>query len=188
MERLPPCWRHLGLHQPAVPAYPRTDAHECLGRAIHVHGPAESGSQVTSYFFIHFQVISMLTVSYYSPVLYRFFHILTPPSELPPLPEGVRSYWPVHGYTVLQIVVTAIIFIVTLTKGAPAFPVIIITLVPIRLLLMNRIWNKHTLKFVDAWACREGTPEDEEDVVTASEKAAAPSSTRKEQEEPVACV
>ena len=84
--------------------------------------------------------------------------------------------------------VTVIIFIVTLTKGAPAFPVIIITLVPVRLLLMNRIWNKHTLKFVDAWACRDGTPEDDEDVVTAREKAAAPSSTGKEQEEPVAGV
>lgn len=61
----------------------------------------------------------------------------------------------------MQIVVTIIIFIVTLTKGAPAFPLIIIALVPIRLLLMNKIWNRETLRFVDAWACRDGTPEDE---------------------------
>lgn len=66
----------------------------------------------------------------------------------------------------MQIVVTIIIFIVTLTKGAPAFPLIIIALVPIRLLLMNKIWDRETLRFVDAWACRDGTPDDE----TQSEK------------------
>lgn len=63
-----------------------------------------------------------------------------------------------------------VIFIVTLTQGAPAFPVIIIALVPVRLLLMNRIWNKETLRFVDAWACRDGTPEDGEDVIAGREK------------------
>lgn len=65
---------------------------------------------------------------------------------------------------------TVIIFIVTLTKGAPAFPVIIIALVPIRLLLMNRIWHRETLRFVDAWACREGTPEDDEDAKASPEE------------------
>ncbi len=39
----------------------------------------------------------------------------------------------------------------------------IIALVPIRLLVMNRIWHRETLRFVDAWACKEGTPEDDED-------------------------
>ena len=58
---------------------------------------------------------------------------------------------------------TVIIFIVTLTKGAPAFPVIIIALVPARLLLMNKLWNRETLRFVDAWACRDGTPETDDD-------------------------
>ena len=38
---------------------------------------------------------------------------------------------------------------------------IIIALVPARLLLINRLWPKETLRFVDAWACRKGTPEDE---------------------------
>lgn len=55
------------------------------------------------------------------------------------------------------------IFIVTLTQGAPAFPVIIIALVPLRLLVMRRWWDRETLRFVDAWACREGGPEGEED-------------------------
>jgi hypothetical protein len=64
---------------------------------------------------------------------------------------------------VLQIVLTIIIFIVTLTKAAPAFPVLIIALVPFRLLLMKRWWPREVLRFVDAWACREGSPEDEED-------------------------
>ena len=65
---------------------------------------------------------------------------------------------------------TIIIFIVTLTKGAPAFPVIVIALVPVRLLLMNRLWDRETLRFVDAWACKEGTPEDEEDERVGAEK------------------
>lgn len=51
----------------------------------------------------------------------------------------------------------------TLTKAAPAFPVLIIALVPFRLLFMKRWWNREVLRFVDAWACREGTPEDDED-------------------------
>ena len=106
-----------------------------------------------------------------SPILYRFFYLLTPPSELPELPRTVQSYSGVHIYTITQIVVTVVIFIVTLTKGAPAFPIIIIALVPIRLLVMNRMWHKETLRFVDAWACRDGTPEDDEDRRAAAAKA-----------------
>ncbi|KAJ5034905.1 uncharacterized protein L3040_008173 [Drepanopeziza brunnea f. sp. 'multigermtubi'] len=98
-----------------------------------------------------------------NPILYRIFYMLTPPSELPPLPPGVRNYWGVHGFTAVQIIMTGIIFYVTLTVAAPAFPVIIIALVPTRLLLMNKIWSRDTLRLVDAWACRDGTPEDEED-------------------------
>ncbi|CAF9937126.1 MAG: hypothetical protein HETSPECPRED_010565 [Heterodermia speciosa] len=108
-----------------------------------------------------------------NPILYRFFNLLTPQSDLPPLPENLKNYWPIHTYTVSQIVVTVIIFIVTLTQGAPAFPVIIIALVPVRLLLMNRIWSKDALRLVDAWACRDGTPEDGEDVIAKREKASA---------------
>ena len=106
-----------------------------------------------------------------SPILYRTFYLLTPPSELPELPKTVKSYWGVHVYTVAQIVLTVVIFIVTLTKGAPAFPIIIIALVPIRLLVMNRMWHRETLRFVDAWACRDGTSEDDEDRRTAVAKA-----------------
>ena len=96
-----------------------------------------------------------------NPVLYRFLFLLTPPSELPPLPEKMPGYLQVHVYTVTQVVATAIIFYVTLTVAGPVFPVIIIALVPIRLLVMNRLWNREVLKFVDAWACRDGCPEDE---------------------------
>ena len=106
-----------------------------------------------------------------NPILFRFFYLITPPSELPILPPSIssdnpptwKSYGAVHGYTVVQIVITVIIFIVTLTKGAPAFPVIIIALVPVRLIFMNRIWRREVLRYVDAWSCREGTPEDVED-------------------------
>lgn len=77
-------------------------------------------------------------------------------------------------YTAAQIIVTVIIFVVTLTKGAPAFPLIIIALVPIRLLLMNKLWKRDTLKFVDAWACKDGTPEDDEDRPAEREKHCPP--------------
>ena len=43
------------------------------------------------------------------------------------------------------------------------FPVIIIALVPVRLVIMKKLWNIETLRHVDQWACKEGTPEDEED-------------------------
>ncbi|KAJ5908156.1 hypothetical protein N7495_000838 [Penicillium taxi] len=115
-----------------------------------------------------------------NPILYRTLYLLTPPSELPVLPNSMRkttelpgiteetppqnpSYIPVHLYTSLQIVITVVIFILTLTRGAPAFPVLIIALVPFRLMVMKRWWPREVLRFVDAWACREGTPEDDED-------------------------
>jgi hypothetical protein len=98
-----------------------------------------------------------------NPILFRFFYLLTPPSELPPLPKGIKNYWGIHSYTVLQILVTGIIFYVTLTIAAPAFPIIIIALVPVRLWIMNKLWNRETLRFVDAWACKNGTPEDDQD-------------------------
>ena len=34
---------------------------------------------------------------------------------------------------------------------------------PIRLLSMNTLWARSTLRFVDAWACRPGRPEDDDD-------------------------
>ncbi|KAK0729841.1 HCO3 transporter family-domain-containing protein [Lasiosphaeris hirsuta] len=96
-----------------------------------------------------------------NPILPRAAHMATPPSELPPLPTGVT--WPsVHVYTALQIVMTGVIFGVKLTVAVPGFPIIIIILVPVRLLVMNRIWSRETLRFVDGWACREGRPEDED--------------------------
>jgi len=98
-----------------------------------------------------------------NPILFRFFHTLTPQSELPPLPKGIGNWWGVHGFTVVQIVATGVIFGITLTVAAPAFPVVIIALVPVRLLVMGRIWGRETLRFVDGWACREGGPEEDED-------------------------
>lgn len=121
-----------------------------------------------------------------SPILYRFFYLLTPPSELPQLPKAVKNYRGIHVFTIVQIVMTVVIFIVTLTKAAPAFPVIIIALVPIRLLVMNRIWNRETLRFVDAWACRDGTPEDDEDKLAAAPYDSASSPGIQQQEKLVA--
>lgn len=98
-----------------------------------------------------------------NPILYRFFHMLTPASELPPLPKGVKNYWGIHMFTVAQIVMAGLILYVTLTPAAPAFPVIIIALVPVRLWVMVRLWDRETLRFVDEWACRSGMLEDDED-------------------------
>jgi hypothetical protein len=84
----------------------------------------------------------------------------------------VDRYLGIHIYTAVQIVVTVVIFVVTLTKGAPAFPLIIIALVPLRLLLMNKIWKRDTLRYIDAWACKDGTPEDDDDRRAEQEKTA----------------
>lgn len=90
------------------------------------------------------------------------------------MPVKLRSYWPIHGYTAAQIVITILIFVITLTKGAPAFPVVIIALVPVRLMFMKKIWDRETLRYVDGWACVEGTPEDDEDKTAEAEKRVRP--------------
>jgi len=167
VECLPTCRSNSGLHQSSIPSRPRTDANERLGRAFPIHGGAKSLRKVRNS-FLHLRIVEAKDIS--SPILYRTFYLLTPPSELPKLPTSIKGYLGVHIYTVVQIIATVMIFIVTLTKGAPAFPVIIIALVPIRLLLMNKLWNREILKFVDAWACREGTPEDDEDLLHGNEK------------------
>ncbi|KAL7270188.1 hypothetical protein RUND412_007116 [Rhizina undulata] len=89
-----------------------------------------------------------------NPILFR------PESELPPLPNGIQGYKGIHVYTLLQIVITAGIFVITFTPGAPVFPVIVVLLVPIRLKIMNRFWSIQTLNFVDSWACKEGDFDD----------------------------
>jgi hypothetical protein len=90
----------------------------------------------------------------------------------------------VHTYTLLQIFLRVAIFAITFTPAAPCFPIIIV-LVPVRLKIMTKYWNKETLKRVpphpllfleyevdrtfgvdvDAWACKPDDklyPEDEE--------------------------
>lgn len=96
-----------------------------------------------------------------NPILPRIGYLVTPRTELPPLPAGVKGWMGVHMYTLLQLFMTAVVFGVTLTVAAPAFPIIIIILVPIRLKVMNRLWDRETLRWVDGWACREGKPEDD---------------------------
>ncbi|GKT62442.1 anion exchange protein [Colletotrichum tofieldiae] len=96
-----------------------------------------------------------------NPILARIWHLLTPISELPALPHGA-SWTGIHFYTIAQLVLTGIVFGVTLTVAAPGFPIIIIILVPVRLFFMNRVWSRQTLRYVDGWATREGKPEDDE--------------------------
>ena len=98
-----------------------------------------------------------------NPILRRTGYLVTPSSELPPLPPTVSSYRAIHAFTIVQIVVTAGIFAITLTKAAPVFPVLIIVLVPVRLKVMSRLWPREVLRAIDAWACRDGRPEDDED-------------------------
>lgn len=106
------------------------------------------------FMFMGYQSLSV------NPILPRILYLLTPASELPALPAGIESWVGVHSFTIVQILMTGAIFGVTLTVAAPAFPIIIIILVPVRLLVMNRIWGRETLRFVDGWACRDGKPED----------------------------
>ena len=49
------------------------------------------------------------------------------------------------------------------------FPIIIMAFVPIRLFVMNKLWARSTLRYVEAWACRPGRPEDEKDGGNATE-------------------
>ena len=70
----------------------------------------------------------------------------SPSSELPALPNGVKGYRQIHAYTLVQIILTVGVFVVTFTSAAAAFPVIIVALVPIRLRIMNRIWDVEVLK------------------------------------------
>ncbi|XWX02178.1 hypothetical protein V2A60_010211 [Cordyceps javanica] len=106
-----------------------------------------------------------------NPILPRIANLLTPTGELAPLPANV-TWLGMHTYTITQIVLTGIVFGVTLTVAAPAFPLIIIALVPLRLAFMNKIWSKETLRAVDGWACRPGKPEDtiEEQPISIDEK------------------
>ncbi|KAJ4133157.1 hypothetical protein NW754_015968 [Fusarium falciforme] len=105
------------------------------------------------FMFMGYQSLSV------NPILERVVHLLTPPSDLHELPPGV-TWFGIHAYTITQIILTGIVFGVTLTVAAPAFPLIIIALVPVRLSLMNRLWSRETLRLVDGWACRDGKPED----------------------------
>ncbi|KAJ3498885.1 hypothetical protein NLG97_g783 [Lecanicillium saksenae] len=117
------------------------------------------------FMFMGYQSLSV------NPILERIAHLLTPPGELEPLPANV-TWLGMHAYTITQIVLTGIVFGVTLTVAAPAFPLIIIALVPLRLTLMNKIWTRETLRSVDGWACRPGKPEDtvEEQAMVFDEK------------------
>lgn len=117
------------------------------------------------FMFMGYQSLSV------NPILERIAHLVTPPSELAPLPANV-TWLGMHGYTITQIILTGIVFGVTLTVAAPAFPLIIIALVPLRLTMMNKIWTRETLRAVDGWACRPGKPEDtaEEQLMAFDEK------------------
>ncbi|PHH60904.1 hypothetical protein CDD81_1065 [Ophiocordyceps australis] len=106
------------------------------------------------FLFMAYQSLSI------NPILKRVAHLLTPRSELPPLPPDV-TWLAIHCFTLCQLVLTAAIFAMTLTVAAPAFPLVIVALVPVRLSLMNRIWSRQLLRVVDGWACRPGKPEDD---------------------------
>ncbi|UNI24124.1 hypothetical protein JDV02_009899 [Purpureocillium takamizusanense] len=99
-----------------------------------------------------------------NPMLARVGHLVTPPSALPPLDSGNGngkvSWRGVHAFTAAQLLLTALVFGVTLTVAAPAFPLLVVALVPLRLTVMPRLWSRETLAHVDAWACRPGRPED----------------------------
>ena len=142
-------WWHSDHYFAAFDAHSVTHTHQRPGRLIPIHGRAKSEWQS------HFLSIFLSA--------YAVIGVALPPSISTANTPKWTSYAPMHGYTIVQIVVTLIIFVITLTRAAPAFPSVIIALVPVRLLLMNKIWRREVLRFVDAWACREGTPEDDEE-------------------------
>lgn len=110
------------------------------------------------FMFMGYQSISV------NPILQGIARCLTPPSELPEAPTGA-TWLGIHTYTIAQVVITGVVFGITLTVAAPAFPLVIIALVPLRLTLMNKVWSQGTLRAVDGWACRPGKPEDNSDIL-----------------------
>ncbi|KAG7123193.1 putative transporter like protein [Verticillium longisporum] len=122
----------------------------------HVLGLTPTSVLAGLFLFMGYQSLSV------NPILSRIGHLVTAPADLPELPSGA-SWLGVHSYTITQLVLTGIVFGVTLTVAAPGFPIIIIVLVPMRLHLMSKIWSRETLRYVDGWATREGKPEDNED-------------------------
>ncbi|CCF37847.1 hypothetical protein CH063_09086 [Colletotrichum higginsianum] len=120
----------------------------------HVLGLTPTSVLAGLFMFMGYQSLSV------NPILTRIWQLLTPISELPDLPHGA-SWMGIHFYTITQLVLTGIVFGVTLTVAAPGFPIIIIILVPVRLFFMNRVWSRQTLRYVDGWATREGKPEDD---------------------------
>ncbi|KJZ75954.1 hypothetical protein HIM_04778 [Hirsutella minnesotensis 3608] len=135
-------------------------------------GLAQTSVLAGLFLFMGYQSLSV------NPILERVANILTPRSQLPELPSGV-TWLGIHCYTVTQIVLTAIVFAITLTVAAPAFPLVIIALVPVRLTLMNRIWSRETLRVVDGWACRPGKPEDQDQDATSLDLQTTPSDEEK---------
>ncbi|KAM0269262.1 hypothetical protein ACHAQH_009787 [Verticillium albo-atrum] len=121
----------------------------------HVLGLTPTSVLAGLFLFMGYQSLSV------NPILSRIGYLVTTPADLPELPLGA-SWRGVHTYTVAQLVLTGIVFGVTLTVAAPGFPIIIIILVPVRLHIMNKIWSRETLRYVDGWATREGKPEDGE--------------------------
>ncbi|KAL9945004.1 hypothetical protein D7B24_000365 [Verticillium nonalfalfae] len=122
----------------------------------HVLGLTPTSVLAGLFLFMGYQSLSV------NPILSRIGYLVTAPADLPELPSGA-SWLGVHSYTITQLVLTGIVFGVTLTVAAPGFPIIIIVLVPIRLHLISKIWSRETLRYVDGWATREGKPEDNED-------------------------
>ena len=114
-----------------------------------------------SYISVLSSTLTFLVVN--SPILGRVALLFSSSSERAPLPESVRSCWSVHAYSIVQIAVKVGVFVLTFTKAAPVCPLIFIVLVPIRLLVMKRLWDRDTLRYVDGWACKDGTPEDDND-------------------------
>nr|XP_036588987.1 hco3-transporter family protein [Colletotrichum truncatum]KAF6800629.1 hco3-transporter family protein [Colletotrichum truncatum] len=105
----------------------------------HVLGLTPTSVLAGLFMFMGYQSLSV------NPILTRIWHLLTPISELPALPHGA-SWGGIHLYTISQLILTGIVFGVTLTVAAPGFPIIIIILVPVRLFLMNKIWSRETLR------------------------------------------
>ncbi|KAF2993246.1 hypothetical protein E8E13_000432 [Curvularia kusanoi] len=97
-----------------------------------------------------------------NPILHRLGYMLTPKSQLPPLPAGVSRWRDIHTWTLTQLVITYSIFGITQSPAGPAFPIIVFSLVPLRLKVLKRYWSPHLLRHVDRWACKHGFPEDEE--------------------------
>jgi len=80
----------------------------------------------------------------------RLLHMITEHKLIAPAAYNKLPAWTIHSYTLVQVVLCAIIYVLTLTPAAIAFPLCIMLLMPTREYVLPRYWfTKEELSLLD---------------------------------------